>query len=96
MTFLSKLIKEMNVCKHHEGGDWPILKDSADKIFRTIAEFPNAVDFSQSIKLYKIYKKKLKKFLQDRYSVRVATKMVALFDFSMPLDYRAFYKQLTE
>jgi hypothetical protein len=49
MTFLSKLIKEFNVCKsslHEGGGDWPILKDTADRIFRTIAEFPNPIDWS--------------------------------------------------
>lgn len=73
-----------------------MLKEAADRIFRTIAEYPQPVDFSQSIKLYKIDKKKLKRFLQEKYSMRVAAKMVALFDFSMPLDYRAFYRQLFE
>jgi hypothetical protein len=43
-----------------------------------------------------VEKKKLKKFLQDRYSLRVATKMVGLFDFALALDYRTFYKQLFE
>lgn len=95
MNFLSKLIKEMTVCKSIEG-DWPVLKEQADRIFRTIADYPNPVDYSQSIKLYKVDKKKLKRFLQEKYSVRVATKMVALFDFSMPLDYRVFYRQLME
>ena len=39
---------------------------------------------------------KLKKYLQTRYSVKIANKMVALFDFNMPLDYKTFYKQLME
>ena len=62
MNFLSKLIKEMTVCKSIEG-DWPVLKEQADRIFRTIADYPNPVDYSQSIKLYKVDKKKLKRFL---------------------------------
>ena len=35
----------MTVCKTIEG-DWPVLKEPADRIFRTIADYPNPVDFS--------------------------------------------------
>lgn len=39
----------------------------------------------------------MKKFLTDRYSARVATKLVAVFDFStVSLDYKNFYKQLID
>jgi hypothetical protein len=35
--------------------------------------------------------------LTDRYSARVATKLVAVFDFStVSLDYKNFYKQLID
>lgn len=49
LNFLSKLIRELNVYKSpllEGGGDWPVLKDTAEKVFRTIAEFPNPVDWS--------------------------------------------------
>jgi hypothetical protein len=43
--FLSNLIKEMTVFKSTEG-DWPHLKEAADRVFRTIADYPNPVDLS--------------------------------------------------
>jgi hypothetical protein len=43
--FLCNLIKEMTVYKSTEG-DWPHLKEAADRVFRTIADYPNPVDLN--------------------------------------------------
>lgn len=73
------------------------MKQNAEKIIRIIDAFPHQPDWSQQIRNCRVDKAKLKKYLQTRYSARIANKMVALFDFNMPLlDYRTFYKQLIE
>lgn len=72
--------------------DWPILTENADRIFRTISHFPEPIDWTQSIRNLRIEQKRLRNFFKDRYSARLALKMVNLFDFSMAVDYRAFYK----
>ena len=72
----------------------PPLKPAAEKIFRQIGSFPDNIDPSISCARIKITKKALKKFFQDKYSARLASKLVAMFDFAENLSYTKFYKQL--
>jgi hypothetical protein len=61
-------------------------------VIRSISDYPNAIDWSVSSRNIRIDKQKLRRFLQSKYSSRFASKMIGLFDFSMPLDYRVFCK----
>jgi Ca2+-binding EF-hand superfamily protein len=63
---------------------------------RKIYEFPNTANYSLSVRNIRIQKGHLRKYFAHLYSARLATKLLALFDFSMPIDYRSFYKQLQE
>ena len=78
--------------KGTKDNEWPQLTESAERVFRQIADTGTA----DNIRNLKVEKRKLKKFLQDRYSQRLATKMISIFDFALALDYRTFYKQLFE
>lgn len=41
--------------------------------------------------------KRLKKYLQSRYNMRIANKLMCMFDFATGnLDYTTFYKQLDD
>lgn len=79
-----------------EDHDWPELTEQAEFIVRTIADFPHPIDWTIATRNIRIEKGKLKRYLASRYSTRIATKMAALFDFNMPLDYKIFYRQLLE
>ncbi len=72
--------------------DWPELTKPASEIVRKIDEFPNAVNWSLSVRNIRIQKGCLRRYFAHIYSARLASKLLALFDFSMPLDYRSFYK----
>ena len=44
----------------------------------------------------RIEKANLRRFFTHIYSAKIAAKLITLFDFSMPVDYKIFYKQLQE
>lgn len=97
--FLGTKIKEFSVFTgqfQDAGCDFPILSPNAERIFRSIEAMPSQPDFSLQLRNLRVDKIKLKKYLSQRYSPKIATKMVSLFDFNMPLDYRTFYRQLLE
>ena len=60
----------------------PILRPETEKIFRRIEFYPKEPDMQFGIQRSKITKKQLKKFLTERYSCMIASKLVALFDWS--------------
>ncbi len=82
---------------HDAAQDHPILKPNAEKVFRTIDSFPNQPDWSVHTRNLRVTAQKLKAYLRNRYSTKIANKMAALFDWSMQqIDYRTFYRQLLE
>ena len=76
--------------------EWPALDPQMEFVIRTISDFPNPIDWTVPARNIRIDKQKLRKFLTSKYSSRFASKMIGLFDFSMPLDYRLFCRQVQE
>ena len=93
LSIATKIVKDTCIyVKGTKDNEWPQLTEHAERIFRQIAD----TCIADNIRNLKVEKKKLRKYLSDRYSLRLATKMVSIFDFALALDYRAFYKQLFE
>lgn len=63
---------------------------------RTIADFPNPVDWTVNLRNIRVEKLKFKKYLQLRYSSRVIAKILSKFDFTLPQDYRSFFRQVQD
>jgi hypothetical protein len=76
--------------------DWPPINPKAELVLRSIADFPDPIDWNVPTRNIRIDKNKLRKFLQSKYSSRFASKLVALFDFSLQLDYKMFFKQVLD
>ena len=76
--------------------EWPALDVKMEFVIRTISDFPNPIDWTIPARNIRIDKQKLRKFLTNKYSSRFASKMIGLFDLSMPLDYRLFCRQVQE
>ncbi len=86
---MARLIKEFSVYLNSENEK---LSERAEIVFRKITEIPNQPDiFMQKFANLKVDKHKLKKYLQLRYSTKIAQKIVVLFDFNM-MFYKEFFK----
>lgn len=59
--FLTKALKEINVFL--DDNEWPRIKPVTEFTIRTIADFPNPIDWSINLKQLRIDKSRLKKFL---------------------------------
>ena len=63
------MIKTFTVYKNVTSDiDQTELKENAERIFRTIADIPNQIDWNSTLKNCKVDKVKLKKYFNLRYS----------------------------
>ena len=80
----------------------PPLKPVAEHAFKSMCSTNEYGEiepkkFEHLVKHMRLSKVQLKRFLSTHYNVRIANKIIALFDFSTGnLSYTAFYKQLDE
>jgi hypothetical protein len=74
--------------------EWPALSPKMEFVIRSISDYPNPIDWTVTIRNLRIDKQKLRRYLTSKYSSRFASKMIGLFDLSMPVDYRLFCKQV--
>jgi hypothetical protein len=71
------------------------LPKHVEQVFRTIDAAPNQPDPSKQLKNCRVDVKRLKKYLQQRYSFRIAQRLVQLFEIpQVPVDFYLFYKIL--